>query len=334
MDKRKPLRGTATTKTATIAEAPDPSSAQNPNQDMSALVEGILDSGEPGPTASTLAVPQDVAAKQSPGLNKGVQKKPSLAAAMAEQQVAGIYPEENQVRDALNSADPVRTKMKQLGTMSAKDRAAMGAKLGAGIGMTTMGPSGGIIGAAVGAIAGRSGGILQSGEHEDAKRRQRMVQTLNTTGIVDDMGFFKFEDGSVFKVNADPSIKLKNTSSVAGPAYRTQYEIDSSSPFARRATSVARPLAYYMAHGLMKYRDPENPRDQKVLDNTTALLVNAIQSDAKNIQQVYARAKELAAKFGVTKKHMAAFFDQIKSGVPDEDAGSIKQGLDILYTGE
>lgn len=310
--------------------APKPS---DPNDDLSTLVSGILDTGDVTAKAAKLGVPTD---KVSPVADESsaVQQSTSLAATISEQESMGAYAEETQVRTAINSISPAQTTMGKLGGMSALNRAQAGARFGSGIGASAIGPMGGIIGAAVGSIAARSAGLIQSGEREADKRKAGAVSTLNTVGAISNDGFFKFNDGSSFYVNPDPSTTLENTSAATGKAYRSIFDIDASSPFARRSTAVARPLAYYIVNGLMGHNDPKNDQDAKALDNTTALLVNAIQTGAESIQQVYTRGQEIAKQFGVSKTDMSAFFNNIKNNVSDEDALSIKQGLEILYIGD
>lgn len=244
----------------------------------------------------------------------------------------GAYPEENSMARNMQTATPMHSAMRGLGELPAKDRAVNGAKFGAGIGMQVGGMHGSMIGAAIGSFAGRGLGMAQSGEAENIKRKGNVVNTLNALGTVNKQGVINFEDGEKFFVNPDPNFALQNNSSVTGKPSRTIFEVDRTHPFSRRTTAVARPLAYFI-NSLTDYKDPSNPNDKKIIDDTTGLLVNALQQNTDNITQVYGRANELLKKFGVSSKGLSSYFDANKSKIPEEDAAIIKQGLNILSAG-
>lgn len=241
------------------------------------------------------------------------------------------YPEEKGVRDAVDNASIANGKLKQLGQMSAEERAHTGAYYGGGIGQK-FGKHGAIMGAAMGAVATRAAGMVQSGEHEDNQRKTKVNDTLRMMKIVNDYGDIDFEDGGVFQVNS--AKPLANTSPMGGKPTRNMYEVDKTNPFTNRATAVAKPLAYHLTKGILGYKDPKNARDAKALANTTAMLVNAMQSGAEDISTIYRRGQQLAKKFGVTQKGMESFMSSIAKEIPDEDANHLKQGIQILFAPE
>jgi hypothetical protein len=232
------------------------------------------------------------------------------------------------------AADPMTQFKGQFASLKDKtpaDRARIGGQFGAKVGASVAGLHGAVLGAAVGAVATRSLGLVQSGEHEDNLRKEKILNTLKTVGIADDKNNIKFSDGSKFSVNNDPSFRLKNVDpTVTGTRDRGNTEVDSSHPMTKRATAAALPLAYYTTHGLLSWGDQNNPRDKAAIKNTTGLIVNALQNGAKNINQVYARAREWADKYG-TEDTMRSFFNSIKDKVPEADASMIRQGLDATY---
>lgn len=211
------------------------------------------------------------------------------------------------------------------------ERAMIGGRFGAKVGARTQGLHGAVIGAGIGAVVARSLGILQTGEHEDAKRKESVFGTWKTVGIADDQNKINFDDGGSFDLNLDPSFKLSNIDSlITGEKERPNTAVDVSHPMSKRTMSAVLPLAYYTTQGLLGWSDTKNPRDTKALENTTGLLVNALQSGATSINQVYDRARQMAAKYG-NEDTLRTFFNTIKESVPDSDALAIRQGLDVLF---
>lgn len=266
-------------------------------------------------------------------------KPPSIAAALNHKSVAspkGSFAEDDdpQLTQALNKSTPAKKDLSRLKNMSPADRAKTGARIGMDVALEqNHGAHGALIGAAIGAVAGRSVGQMQSGEQDQMVRMKRIATTLQNVGIVDEEGNVSFSDGSKVPMVYPPDARLPNTApkSMGGEPDRSPYEVDSSNPFTKRTVSVARPLARYLANGLLQYNDFKNSTDKSALDNTTAIIVNALQNNSSDISQIYQRAKDLVKKFGTNEQEMRKFFDSLKHNIPEKEAGDIKRGLDILY---
>lgn len=227
---------------------------------------------------------------------------------------------------------PAQSKIRSLSTQTPQKRAEIGAKFGGGLGLAVSGPVGAVIGAGVGAVAARGLGLVQSGEMEDSKRRERLFGAFTNLGLLKKDGTTQFDDGSFVRMLPNSDQRLQNFSSKAsGKIDRAPYEIDVSNPFSRRSTTVARPLAYFIADGLLKYGDTKNPRDRAAVDSATGMLVNMLQEGVKDEETLYARAKSVAEKIGVTENGMRSFFNSIKNKLDDEEALEIRRGLDTLY---
>lgn len=248
-----------------------------------------------------------------------------------------VYPEEvgdiYNIDRALNESSHVKNKLKTLGQVLPAERADIGAKFGAGTGFAVGGPVGALVGAGVGAIAGRALGLLQSGEAEDQNRTLKSVDSLSSIGVIGENRKINFGEGlgESPEISFDPAYKLQNTSSVAGKAERTIFEIDKSNPFTQRSLMVSKPLGYFVSSGLLGYGDFQNPRDLKTADKNTALFVNSLTSDADNIELIYGRAKSLTKKLGITEEQMRTFIETNKSKFSEAELPNLLRGVDILY---
>lgn len=241
-----------------------------------------------------------------------------------------VFSEEvaDNAKRAVEASHPALVAVNRLGNMTAEERARTGSRFGAGIGLATQGPKGSIIGAGIGAFAGRALGLIQSGMHESNTRKQKVLDALDNLGIRNrETGLVSFEDGGIAQLTPDKV--FGNESGDNGPA--TMDNIDMHSPFVRRTTTVARPLARYITEGLLNYTDTENEQDAGVLDNTTAMLINTLQDGAKDIDTVYNRARELAGKIGISPSQARAFFHTRRGAISDREQLDINQGLDIIY---
>jgi len=214
------------------------------------------------------------------------------------------------------------------------ERAKIGARFGARAGLQSTGLVGSFVGAGVGALAGRALGIIQTGEHEDNTRKDKMLETLSTMGVTNKDNMIDFEDLGVSPLlTNNPSMRLANMSAYGDGADRSIYEIDKSNPFSTRAQTVARPIALFMSQGLLGYRDRKNPQDQKSAQNALGMFVNSIADGADSEALVYGRARKLVDKFGLNEDSMRTYFDANKGMFSAEEAASIRQGLDTLFTG-
>jgi len=233
------------------------------------------------------------------------------------------------------SVDPMTHLKSQFSSLKDKtpeERARIGGRFGAHMGAMGNGVVGGILGAGIGAVVGRGLGLVQTGEHEDGIRLEKTFDALRTLKIANDKNQIKFDDGGEFQLTTDPSFRLRNTDSVmSGQIDRALTEIDASNPLTKRTTNVAKPFAYYMAQGMHQWADPKNPRDVKALENTNALLVNALQNGASNINQVYDRARSAVKQYGLSEDSMRSFFSSIKEKIPNADALQIREGLDTIF---
>lgn len=237
------------------------------------------------------------------------------------------------IKIALDKASPIKSRLAGLKDMDPAQRAEVGAKFGGGIGLAVSGLPGTVLGAAIGAMGARGLGLAQSGEFELHNRRNKVLNTLKTLGAIDEKGTLSYEDGSKVMLQNDPSVRLRNISSVLSQNKKDRafYEVDSSHPMTNRTYAVARPLARYLAQNVLNYNDTNNKHDVDSLDQTTGMLINSLQDNAKSIDQVYSRAKELAKKLKISEAQMRGFFDRVKTDISDKEAGNIKKGLDTLY---
>ena len=269
-----------------------------------------------------------------------VTKMPTLTAVMSRMigessQFGGAkYAEEQDERflnNAVGKANVVRSKLQKLGDESPEARSQIGGNLGAGIGAAIDGPIGALVGAGVGAMSARGMGLVKSGEREDMIRKDKLMKSLQVMGVANKDSRISFDDGDSFLLTPDPYAKLPNTSSIFGEAERSIFQMDKTNPFTQRTAALARPLARYMAEGVLGYKDDKSPRDVKVVDNTTALFVNALQDNSDSMEKIYSRARQLADKMGVTEHDLRVFYDANKTRIPGPEAVEIRKGLDLIY---
>ena len=222
-----------------------------------------------------------------------------------------------------------------LGDKQPPQRAMVGGKMGAVIGGGARGLMGSLIGAGVGAFAGRALGEIQSGDRDAAVRFGDSLKSLMETGIINQKGQFLFpEEEGTFDVNLDPSYRLPNTSAiVTGKTDRKITEVDTSSPFANRAGSIAKALGYYQVWERQKWNQPDNPKDKRSVSEATGLFANAITNNAKSMDLVRKRAQHLFSTYGLDEKTARSYFSNISSRLSTEDALEIKKGLDLIFGG-
>lgn len=235
--------------------------------------------------------------------------------------------------NAVDNASPALAAVNNLKNVDPSTRADVGGKFGAGIGLALNGPVGMLIGSAVGAVAGRATGMVQSGAHDENVRIGKVAQTLSNMGILGEDLKIRYGQKDKAMFLYPPGIKLKNmqTSTITGTKERLPTEIDKSNPFTRRTNLVARPLAHFIAKGLMDWNNPKNPQDKKSVDNIAGMLTNSFQENADSVEIPYKRAKALVKKLGVNEDKMRTFFHNVKAQIPDDEAEDISKGLDILY---
>lgn len=270
---------------------------------------------------------------------EGIARFPSLGAvlaAKAAKKAAGIssFPEENNkflLDTAVDASAPIKTTFQNLDSKTAQQRAEVGARFGAATGLSVAGPVGAVIGTGVGAMNARALGLIQTGEHEDQLRRGGSIDTLKTMGIIGDDNRISFEGSKSVLATPDQSLRLQNASPITGEPDRSLFEIDKSNPLSNRTANVARVFARVLNDGILGFADPNNPRDTVSLNNNTGMFANLLQSDADSIAVVYARAKQLAAKFGISEKQMRTFFDANKTNIDERESADIRQGIDIIY---
>lgn len=257
-----------------------------------------------------------------------LQKKPDGTPKNAFSEAFSSYLDKSMDKEEL-----LMSRLANLKNRSPEDRANIGSKFGGMYGVALGGETGALIGAGIGSMIGRSLGAIQSGEHEANTRRQKMLETFKLTKLTNDDGVIKFEDGSSSRISLEPDAKLRNlNSALSGKKDRPMYEIDPSHPMSKRTTAVARPIAYIFAQGMMNWRDPKNEHDAKALEHTTGMLVNTLQDGATDINQVYARAREIAEKkLKMKPEQVRKYFDSIKYKIDEDEFESITFGLDKIY---
>lgn len=309
-----------------------------PQEDLSSVLAGLVPSA-PAVDAAASTPPQALEGGAS-HYDMPQSQRPSIANyATALRQTSEGAPKPpysealgHSIDNAISPESLLQSHFRDLHKKTPEERADIGSKFGGGLGLATNGMTGALLGAGFGAMAARAMGKIQTGEHENELRRGRVFETFNTLNLASPEGLLKWEDGGDFFLTNNPSARLANTdSTVSGKKDRALYEIDSSHPMARRTMAVARPLAYVMTHGFMNWRNPKNKNDAAALDQTTGIIVNALQHKAKDIGTVYNRAAEMVKKFGMNEVNMRMFFDELKNSVDDREAGTIRQGLDALF---
>lgn len=262
---------------------------------------------------------------------------PAYLARAAEREAANTTPTRKYSEDltsaelnrALEHKSLVGRELAHLKDKTPAERAATGARFGAGTGLAVGGPVGAVIGAGVGAFAGRGLGMVQSGEAEKEAKRSELINLMGTAGVMSDEGRIKFDDME-FPVSLDPRVKIPNHSPLLDGKERGLFDMDLTHPMVQRATSVARPIARYFAEAVAGYTG-DDPAHISAKDDLTALFVNAITDKADNIDTVYNRAKSVADKFGMKEDYVRAHFTSNRGSMSDTEAAEVKRGLDILY---
>ena len=232
------------------------------------------------------------------------------------------------IKNSVKAASPALVAAAKLKDFDPEQRAKVGSRLGAGLGMAVQGTIGGVLGAAIGAYAGRGAGLVQAGIHESNQRKTQVLDAFDRLGIRNKKnGAIEFSDGGSSSLT--PDRVFGNEQGQPGKADIEQ--IDMTSPFARRTTAVARPLARYITEGLLGFGDDSNEADVKSIDSTTAMLINSLQDGATDIETVYNRAREISKKIGISPKQAREFFHQKRGAVEEKERVDIEKGLEILY---
>lgn len=306
-----------------------------PAEEVKALVS---DMGQPG-GAPVDTIDEDPPMMQSLSLGalqaRQAARMGAGAAAAPGESPRPLYAEEvgTSVMDKATSDEMLmKSQFSNLSAQTPEERARIGARMGAQQGLRSNGVVGSIIGAGVGSMAARAAGMLQSGEHEDGVRNQRVLSTLSTMGVVGRDSTIDFgEDGKSPLLTADPSMRLSNLGSFGQGKDRSLYEIDSTNPYSTRASSVARPLALYLTQGMLGYRDRKNPRDEAAAKNTLGVLTNSLLQDTNSIDTVNRRARMLVDKMGLDENKIRTYFNANKTMFNKEEAESLRAGLDTLF---
>jgi len=261
--------------------------------------------------------------------SSNVNMMPSLKNFMQHSSKRAMFPEEMSTNLDDAKTPNYIADMNNLASKSPLGRAIAGAKVGAKLGMRSKGIEGGMMGIAMGSMLGRSLGMKQAGEIDDANRKETLQGILRANKILDQKGNISLANGASLDLS-DPNIKLKNVSPLTGSDERGVYDIDKTNPFTNRSVSFMRPLAYYISSGLMKHDNFKSPTDLKTLDDTTGLLVNAVISGARNIEDVRKNAKDIFSKLGVTKESLSKYLNTIKNKIPESDKDRVMLGLNGL----
>lgn len=252
----------------------------------------------------------------------------------SERESAGqVYSEsEPDVGAALESSGDVGSALQGAAQMQPDQRAELGGLVGAQIGNRVAGAHGALIGAAIASDGVRSLGLAQSGENEIAEKQSQVMQALQTAKLVDEQGLLSFKDGAELDLSDPTAEELPNTApDIVGKPARGVYETDPTNPFTARTAKVAKPLAYYIAGGMLQMGDFKDKAALKVVDSTASMFVNAFQLGTKDINTVYGRAKEVTKKLGVKQDQMKQFFYDNRDSFSEKDASDIKQGLSLLF---
>lgn len=233
---------------------------------------------------------------------------------------------------ALKKSEPWRQKISSIAEQQPGERALNGAALGAGIGSKLIGPEGAIIGGAIGAYAGRGAGLAKSGEKSALDRDNRIWSSLMSMGAVGQDGTVEFE-GSKIQMPADAQGRLKNLkiNPISGARDRSLYQTDKTNPLTSRAMTVAKPLGMYFASGMLGYRE-NNKIDAEAKNSAAAMFANVFTDGVDSERAVYARARQMVKKMGVSEESMRAYFDTVKTKISIQEAEGIKKGLDLLFS--
>ena len=176
---------------------------------------------------------------------------------------------------------------------NATNSAMQGAQAGAGIGTMILPGFGTAIGAGVGLVAGAALGHIKTAKSGSQQQRDKIRDVYQATNIADDQYNVTLADGSVYNIGMDGHTKLENFDSTKSPdgtprtkdqpglkggkAYRNTWDVDLSNPLALAAIPRIKDFAIQMAG---------EGASQKVIDQTTGMLVNAVTSNATTQEQV------------------------------------------------
>lgn len=226
----------------------------------------------------------------------------------------------------------IKDKFKNLKDVSEGERAYRGSMAGAAVGSALHGPVGALMGTSMGALAARAIGAKQSGETEDMTRRQKLGEVLAKMGVSDDKGNIAFDDGASFVLDTIGKQTLKNFGVAPGNrTTRQQHEIDSTNPFANRTMGVVRPVARFIANGIMNHPVDKDPRNQKIVDSITGYLSNAVQKDADSAKTIYSRMNSIVKKMGVKEVDMRNYLESIKGSLDEQELKEMIAGMDKLF---
>lgn len=244
------------------------------------------------------------------------------------------YAEESGINGLMQKSSPAAQKLSTLDKQSARDRAINGATLGSAIGTQVMGKEGAIIGAHIGAIAGRGAGMAQSGEQAKLNRDSRIWNSLKTMGAVKKDGRVDFKDNSIRMPN-EASGRMKNLriNPLNGNKDRSMYELDKTNPLTTRALTVARPLAKFYASGMLGYTDRDEV-GKGASSASMALFANIFTDGVDNEKAVYSRAQQMAKKMGIKEKNIKAYFEAIKKDLSFDEAQEIQKGINLIFAKE
>lgn len=318
---------------APVSESPMPE-APTPTQEADAMSVGVdeFDSSmEQTPQTTDLELEEETTPKSKASRAPTFQNFLKASTGTKEKPVFSetIDPA---ISAAMPTSDIISSKFQGLGKLTPQDRAARGVKLGGLIGMGVGGPVGAIVGANVGSLMGRTVGNYQSGEQEDISRRENIGKNLKDMKIADEENVIRFSDGGSFRMSVDPMERIPNiTNNILTQKDRATYEVDNSNPFSKRASTAAKPLAYFITQGLMGFKDNKNERDINTYKSSLGYLTNALTAGVTSGTTVSTRAKELAKKIGVDKQKMLNYFDTLRPTLSKEEWEDINKGIDMLY---
>lgn len=301
------------------------------DEDVKSLVDGLVNISTPSELPKTKDVLNQVDTE-----GKGVPRLPTLTAVLDLENKSKEAPKFSEDVDsrlfnnAIRASSVVDNHLRNLGNKSPEQRALVGARVGAGTGLAVGGPIGALIGASVGSYAGRGLGKVQSGEHAQSVRNNRVMNTMKVLDIVNDKNISTLSDNN-FLVTNDPNARLRNTSRIAGKPTRGIFEIDKTSPFSKRTTAIARPLAWVINEGTFGVVDKDQPKATKTVDDTTGLLVNMFEAGSDSMDTILKRAQTTLKKLGVTEDQMRSFFDARKGQIDEVEAREIERGIGALY---
>lgn len=304
----------------TVPQAPPSIQAQ-------AAVEGMK--VEPQESAATAP------AKRYPSISeyqKAIQETTGQPQNMTARPLYGEELSPSLISQATSTDSIAKAHFNNLGDKTPEERARTGGLFGARAGLQKNGLIGSLIGSGVGAVAARALGVIQNGEHEDNMRKDNMLTTMAQMKLLSKDGVIDFEDaGTSMLITNDPSMRLPNISSFGKGKDRSIYETDVSNPFNNRATAAARPIALYLANGLLGYKDRKNPRDENASRNAVALLTNAFLHKADSEKTIYKRARKTVEKLGLNEDKLRTYFNDNKGSFQAEEAESIRAGLDRIF---